>query len=63
MARIIVQHDTDPTLHIEITDETGTGDYDGVCTGCFGRLSDFHPRGGSLGDFVMEADRHLTHDH
>jgi hypothetical protein len=63
VARVIVQHDTDSTLFIEIADETGQGDYDGVCTGCFRKLSDLHSKTGNLDDSVMEADRHLTYDH
>jgi hypothetical protein len=62
MARVLVVHDTDPDLYIEL-DRANDGYWDGPCTGCAfavaGALRD--PRSGA--EALIVAAQHINREH
>jgi len=64
VARVKIEHDTDPALHI-VLDETDDDEpsWDGPCTGCGWTPSEGGTRYNGLEDAVQAAIVHLDHHH
>lgn len=64
MSRILVVHDIDPDLFIELDYDEHVG-YDGICSDpdCGYHVSDGWTRHSTIADAVDHAAGHLDHDH
>jgi hypothetical protein len=58
MAKLIVQHDTDPGIAIVLQCDDGTGSYSGECTEC-GYAVDLAP----IADAQQDAEIHIDFRH
>jgi hypothetical protein len=63
VARVLVVHDTDPDLRIELADDGDDASWDGPCTGCGYTISEGGTRHNGLEDAVHAAIVHLDHHH
>jgi len=62
VARVLVVHDTDPTLLFDLSDDADAN-WDGACTGCGYTIGENNTRFNTLPDAVHAAIVHLDHQH